>query len=1269
MRYMNVKKFIPLLIMGMLLTFFSSGLWAQNLEIHYINVQQGQSTLIIGPDGTTILYDGGFEFKGTTEVVPYLQALGIFTSQPLDYIVTSHLHTDHYVGLTETMNYGYDALYVYDNGSDYSNAYVDAFNTAAAGTTAGGVTAMTLGQVIPLGNGATATCVAVDGSVLGVGAVPDGQNNENDRSICLLVEYGDFDFLVTGDVGGGSDDNACTGRSTSQVNIETPLAQAIMPGGANPLLTAYGVEVAHIGHHGSESSGNSDYMNLLTPSVACVSVGDGQSSNWYHPREDVVNVFLAVPSCVTAPAALVLQTEEGNPTGSITSFDGYSVGDIVITTDGVSTYTVSASGAVSQGPDERSSAGLPVTLFLDEYTGGDPAPVISNVHDANVTQTTADILWTTNESADSLVRYGTVSGTYTQTVSDGGMVLGHSLSLSGLTDSTTYYYQVESTDSGSNTTTSAEYYFATGSTGGDSGVVFSEVYYDTVGTDADEEWIEFYNNTASTVDIGGWTITDNNGTGSSYTFPAGTTIAAGTYLTAAADSTGFNALYSFDADLYGSIPLLNNSGDTLILTNGSSEVVDFVAWEGGASSGTPSGWGSTSAPSVSTGNSIARTNPAVDTDTYADWGSISNNGDPQTQATVPPDTTPPVISNVGDSSVTTDSVVIGWDTDEDSDSVVEYGTSSGTYTDSESSGSLVTAHSVTLPGLSAGTTYYYIVKSTDASTNMAVSAEYSFATNPVGGTAGLVFSEIYYDTVGTDADEEWIEFYNNTASTVDIGGWTITDNNGTGSSYTFPVGTTIAADSYFTVAANSVGFNALYGYDADLYGTLPFLNNSGDTLILTDGSAEVVDFAAWEGGASSGIPVDWGSSSAPSVSTGYTIVRTDPSVDTDTYADWGSASNNGDPQTQGVVTPAPTAEFSADVTTVIEGDSVNFTDLSIDSPTSWNWTFVGGTPGSSTVQDPSVVYNTAGTYAVTLEVSNAGGSDTETKLAYITVEPLVTSSLVLESGTVASVGSSWQTVTLGNTYTSMVVVCTTDGGSANLPAVARVRNASGNSFEVLVQNPNGTVLSGYTVHYVVVEEGVYTVANDGVKMEAVKVNSVQTAENNSWVMETRAYSNAYTSPVVVGQVMTYNDVGWSVFWASGSSRTSPPTSSVFSAGKEVGEDPDAVRVDETIGYIVIESGDGIVNGISYSAALGADTVRGPDNSASGYTYTFGSMPTAGVVVLSAAGMDGNNGGWPMLWGGSPLTSTQITMVFTEDQVKDSERKHTTEQVAYIVFSQ
>ncbi|MBI2968607.1 MAG: PKD domain-containing protein, partial [Bacteroidetes bacterium] len=82
----------------------------------------------------------------------------------------------------------------------------------------------------------------------------------------------------------------------------------------------------------------------------------------------------------------------------------------------------------------------------------------------------------------------------------------------------------------------------------------------------------------------------------------------------------------------------------------------------------------------------------------------------------------------------------------------------------------------------------------------------------------------------------------------------------------------------------------------------------------------------------------------------------------------------------------PVAQFSASKTAVCGGLTINFTDLSTNSPTSWSWTINGGTPSSSTAQNPSgVVFNTPGTYTISLIATNAAGNDTETKTNYITV--------------------------------------------------------------------------------------------------------------------------------------------------------------------------------------------------------------------------------------------------------------------------------------------
>jgi PKD repeat protein len=93
------------------------------------------------------------------------------------------------------------------------------------------------------------------------------------------------------------------------------------------------------------------------------------------------------------------------------------------------------------------------------------------------------------------------------------------------------------------------------------------------------------------------------------------------------------------------------------------------------------------------------------------------------------------------------------------------------------------------------------------------------------------------------------------------------------------------------------------------------------------------------------------------------------------------------------VVAAPVVAFTSNSTAISAGTSVNFTDQSTNSPTSWSWSFPGGTPSTSTAQNPSgIIYNAAGTYAVTLVATNATGFNTLTIPGYITVTSGTTSS-------------------------------------------------------------------------------------------------------------------------------------------------------------------------------------------------------------------------------------------------------------------------------------
>ena len=83
---------------------------------------------------------------------------------------------------------------------------------------------------------------------------------------------------------------------------------------------------------------------------------------------------------------------------------------------------------------------------------------------------------------------------------------------------------------------------------------------------------------------------------------------------------------------------------------------------------------------------------------------------------------------------------------------------------------------------------------------------------------------------------------------------------------------------------------------------------------------------------------------------------------------------------------APTSDFSASAIQIVSGSSIDFTDESLNNPTTWSWDFYGATPATSTDQHPTnITYDNVGLYEVRLIVSNANGIDTLVRTNYIEV--------------------------------------------------------------------------------------------------------------------------------------------------------------------------------------------------------------------------------------------------------------------------------------------
>jgi hypothetical protein len=272
----------------------------------------------------------------------------------------------------------------------------------------------------------------------------------------------------------------------------------------------------------------------------------------------------------------------------------------------------------------------------------------------------------------------------------------------------------------------------------------------------------------------------------------------------------------------------------------------------------------------------------------------------------------------------------------------------------------------------------------------------------------------------------------------------------------------------------------------------------------------------------------------------------------------------------------------------------------------------------------------------------------------------------------------WTQVVLNVDYgNDMVVVCTPLYDAAGLgPLVTRVRNASGTSFEVGLGRPWFGAFpgeeGGAEVQCMIVRAGVYD-PTGAAKLEAVRLDSFTPKDDaGSWVGQAQTTAQNYTQPVVVGQVISQTsglpgDIGvWTTFWARGATSFDPPSAGNLFVGRHTGEDPGA-RAAETLVYVVMEAGNGSLGGKRFIAGLGPETVRGVDD-APPFPYALPSfLPTATHALVSSAGMDGLEGGWPILYGAGAVTPRELRLAIEEDWYYDTERSHTTEQVAYLVF--
>lgn len=290
------------------------------LEIHCLDVGQGDCTLIISPTGGTLLFDAGYNGKGTSTVLPRLSSLGLTA---LDYISCSHYHADHIGGIDEVVNsLGIDSVRVaaLDRGWSYTTQTYQSYASAVASKR----TTIYDGQVVDLGGGVTVTCIAVNGN--GQVSAPF-DDEENDYSVSLLVEYGSFDFFVAGDLSGVN--------SSYYTDIETSASS-----------DAGDVDVYRVDHHGSSSNTNSNLVSNLAPEVAIISCG---SNSYGHPTQTVIDRLVSADS-------YIYQTHDGSggtiPPGSGEVVNGHIIIEVTTTSYTINddrTYPLESSGVEIAG--------------------------------------------------------------------------------------------------------------------------------------------------------------------------------------------------------------------------------------------------------------------------------------------------------------------------------------------------------------------------------------------------------------------------------------------------------------------------------------------------------------------------------------------------------------------------------------------------------------------------------------------------------------------------------------------------------------------------------------------------------------------------------------------------------------------------------------------------------------------------------------------------------------------------------------------------------
>ena len=198
-----------------------TGTWTSgNLEVHHINIGQGDSALIVGPTGRSLLFDAGesnWNSSAKAQIIgPYIEA--VLGCKSLNYVVISHFHLDHigYVAygglwhLVETQGFSVGTTLVRNYNSYLGNTSgtFDNWKTYLEGAGQAKLNPIAAvegtGQV-DLGPGVTFNILTANGNgaiIAGNFSTDASPPSENDYSIGVVLSYGNFDEWIGGDLDG-----------------------------------------------------------------------------------------------------------------------------------------------------------------------------------------------------------------------------------------------------------------------------------------------------------------------------------------------------------------------------------------------------------------------------------------------------------------------------------------------------------------------------------------------------------------------------------------------------------------------------------------------------------------------------------------------------------------------------------------------------------------------------------------------------------------------------------------------------------------------------------------------------------------------------------------------------------------------------------------------------------------------------------------------------------------------------------------------------------